>query len=273
MKELKIQTGILLRKREFLIGFSLFLFYVLISFFFNLYSNFGKDIGSLLAPYEYDALSSWSSFQWYYNQFFPFVVIIASGFGFFQDKRSGEIYLLQYRMGRKKYYITKSVAIFLVGAMAFIIPFLLGLLLDWIAFPNTVGYPDYGTAYSDSYFRFGMMVTGTEFYMEHPWLYHIFMTLGIGGFVGIVSVFVSVFAFCKLQYRILYFLPFYIICFLLDISGQWLPDLYLSIYYYTMLEVSVNSRIPFFLFFLGSLLLGISYLILRNQFKKEIDAE
>lgn len=271
MKEVKIQIRILLHKKEFLIGFSLFLFYVLSSFFFNLYSNFGKDIGGLLAPYEYDALSSWSCFEWYYNQFFSFIVIVASGFGFFQDLTSGEITILQYRMGRRRYYITKSIAIFVVGAIAFILPFLMGLLLDWVSFPDTVGYPNFGTAYSSAYFQFADMVMGTEFYLYHPWLYHIIMIIGIGSFVGIVCFFVSTFAFFHLRYRILFFLPFYLICFLLDISGQWLPDLHLPLYNYTMLEVSIQCKIPFFLFLLGAILFGIGFLILRHQLLKEID--
>lgn len=266
-KEILFQTKVLMGKREFLIEFCIVLFYVLLTYFYNVKTTMGSDIGDLFAPYEYDALSSWSQYQWYYNLFFPFVVMIGSGFAYFQDMNSGMINIYQSKMGKKRYFIIKSVAIFLAGFLCFVIPFGIGLLLDFITFPNTLGYVNQAAVYSLEYLNFGEGLTGSDFYFSHPWIYHIGMIIQVGSIAGIVSLFVSVFAFFEIKYRILFFLPFYVICYICSMVEQFVGGIPLKMDYYIMSEVGQTKRILFYWVLLGFILLFFSYKVIRKKGK------
>lgn len=264
-RKIIFQTKVLLRKKEFFIEFSILLFYVLLTYIYNVKTTLGSDIGNMLAPYEYDALSSWSKFQWYYNRFFPFVIVIASGFAYFQDIKSGEIYLYQSKMGKKKYFITKSIAIFLTGFFCFVLPFSIGLVLDYVTFPNTLGYPNFASVYSTGYMEFGTSLTDNTFYFMHPWLYHIGMIIEIGIIVGIVSLFVSVFALFRVKYRILFFLPFYLVCYACTMLEQFSGGIHFSMDYYVMSEVMKIQKIPCFWLVLGMIMLFFCYEVIHKK--------
>lgn len=260
MGTILFQMKSLLKKKEFYIGISIYLFYVLLNYFSYVKKMYGFGTSGLMGAYEYDALSSWSEYEWYYNQFFVFVVIIPAGFAFFQDFYSGNNILMEYRMGRLRYFYTKCIAIILVGMLAFVIPFLFGLLLDWITFPQQYGhYPDYSTYYSSYYLNYAHSVTNSDFYLNHPWCYHILMTLGIGFFAGVVSLFTSLFLFFGFKFRILYFLPFYVVNYLLSVLAQRTGIEGLDLYWYTMLEAVASYKIPYFLGMLTVVLLLLCY--------------
>lgn len=220
MKLVCFQIQTLFKKKEFYISTALFSVFVILNYVYYVKQTHGCGMDQLMAPYEYDALSDWGNFEWYFRELFPFIAVIASGFGFYNDYRSGEGILMECRMGQKKYYVTKCIAIFVVGMSAFVIPFLGGLLLDALTFPDTLGYPQRETVYSAYYYAHSDSMGYGNLYLTMPWLYHIGEILSKGIMVGMISVFVSLFAFFGFRYKILFFLPFYLFTFLLDIAEK-----------------------------------------------------
>lgn len=219
MKLVWFQIQNLLKKKEFYIATALFSAFVLLNYVYYVKQTHGCGMDQLMAPYEYDALSDWGNYAWYFREAFPFIAVIASGFGFYNDYQSGEGILMESRMGQKKYYVTKCIAIFMVGMFAFVLPFLVGLLLDALTFPDTLGYPGREIIYSFEYYEYSYSMGYGNLYQTMPWLCHIGEVLLKGCMVGIISVFVSLFAFFDFRYKILFFLPFYLFTFLLEIAG------------------------------------------------------
>lgn len=242
MKLVCFQIQNLLKKKEFYISTALFSVFVLLNYVYYVKQTHGCGMDQLMAPYEYDALSIYGRYEWYFRQLFPFIVVIASGFGFYNDYQSGEGILMECRMGQKKYYVTKCIAIFVAGMSAFVFPFLVGLLLDALTFPDTLGYPARQMIYSSYYYAFSDSMGYGNLYQTMPWLYHIGSVLSKGIMVGIISVFVSLFAFLGFRYKILFFLPFYLFTFLLDITEN-LTKLPLGFTNYIMSETFSSGKI------------------------------
>lgn len=266
MKEVGIHMKMIARKKEHILGVALLSAYVLLTLVYYIKQTHGADMQSMYAPYEYDALSDWSVFYQYLYTMFPFVVVLFSGFSFFHDTDSGEIALLQTRMGLKKYYRTKLLAIGIVAALSFALPFLAGLFFDWITFPDGAGVFSNVPPYSTDYERFGMNIS--PWYFSHPWLYHIFKIFLIAVFTGMAVMFTSLFAFYHFHFRILFFLPFYILCLLTSLLSSLFPGVNTGIQAYITSEGNVNYQIPGYLF-LWIIVLGLgTVLLLRNVEKK-----
>lgn len=246
-------------------GVALIVLYVFLILAYNMYVTHGMDIQELYAPYEYDALSEWNGFYEYYRELFPFVIVLFSGFSFFWDTDSGEMALFQCRMGQKQYYRSRLAATGIVGALSFIIPFSMGLFLDWLTFPPAEGIPSHFPAYSPAYEYFGEKIS--SWYFVHPWLYHFLAILQIGIFTGMVSMCISLFAFLRFRYRILFFLPLYFVCMatsLIRVS----TGVAISILSYVGTENGIRGKIPFYLLVL-CIPLGLSALGMLRYIERE----
>lgn len=242
MKLVCFQIQNLFKKKEFYISIALFSVFVLLNYVYYVKQTHGCGMDQLMAPYEYDALSYRGNYDWYFRELFPFLAVIASGFGFYNDYQSGEGVLMECRMGQKKYYVTKCIAIFVAGMSAFVLPFLAGLLLDALTFPDTLGYPNGPILYSSYYYAFSDSMGYGNLYQAMPWLCHLGEILSKGIMVGMASVFVSLFAFFGFRYKILFFLPFYLFTFLLDIAEN-LTGLPLGFTNYIMSEMPSSGKI------------------------------
>ena len=242
MKLVCFQIQNLFKKKEFYISTALFSVFVILNYVYYVKQTHSCGMDQLMAPYEYDALSYNGNYEWYFRELFPFIAVIASGVGFYNDYRSGEGILMECRMGQKKYYVTKCIAIFVVGMSAFVLPFLVGLLLDALTFPNTLGYLNREMVYSSYYYAQSDSMGYGNLYQTMPWLYHIGSVLSKGIMVGMISVFVSLFAFFGFRYKILFFLPFYLFTFLLDIAEN-LTSYPLGFTNYIMSEMFSSGKI------------------------------
>lgn len=267
MKEIGIHIKMIVRKKEHVLGVVLLLGYVLVTLAYYMKQTHGLDMQDMYAPYEYDALSHWSVFYQYFYVMFPFVIILFSGFSFFYDVNSGEITLMQSRMGLKKYYRTKWMATGIVAALSFALPFLAGLFLDWITFPNTVGVFSNVVPFSESYELFGWKIA--PWYFRHPWLHHILMIVLLAVFTGMVVMFTSLFAFYHFHFRILFFLPFYILCLVSSLVSSLFPEGSTSIQNYITSEGNANVQIPGYLF-LWIVVLGVVNVLLLRKVEKKI---
>lgn len=267
MRNILIHIKIIIRKKEHILGVALVFLYVFFALAYNMYGTHGRDIQDMYAPYEYDALSEWNSFYMYYKELFPFLIVLFSGFSFFWDMDSGEMALLQCRMGRKQYYRSRLAATGIVGALSFIIPFSMGLFLDWLTFPPTEGIPSNFPMFSPAYECFGEEIS--SWYFVHPWLYHFLAILQIGIFTGVVSMAISLFSFLRFRFRILYFLPLYCVCMatsLIEVFGIGSAIYILS---YVGTENGISGKIPFYLLVLciplGLFVLGMLRYVEREE--------
>ena len=267
MKDVRIHMKMIARKKEHMLGVALLSGYVLLTLVYYIKQSHGADMQNMYAPYEYDALSDWSVFYQYLYTMFPFVIVLFSGFSFFHDMDSGEMALLQTRMGLKKYYRTKLLAIGIVASLSFALPFLAGLFLDWITFPNRVGVFSNVPPYSTDYERFGLNIS--SWYFRHPWLYHIYKIFLLAIFTGIAVMFTSLFAFYHFHFRILFFLPFYILCLLSSLVSSLFQGGSTSIQKYITSEGNVNFQIPGYLFF-WIVVLGLGTVLLLWNVERKI---
>jgi len=69
---------------------------------------------------------------------FPFVSIIPAGFSLFGDIKTGRETYWIYRVGRKKYYMTKAVAVFVSTFICFFIPLLFENIINYIKRINII---------------------------------------------------------------------------------------------------------------------------------------
>ena len=205
------------RKAPMLV-FLLLYIYMLLNYLTNVFRFSGTDVTDMYMSMYLLVLSEENEFfHFFFMQYFPLLVVLPASFAFLQDKSSRALNYLAVRMGRRRYYVSKGIAVFLISFAVFTLPFLLEILLNCIAFPmNAVGHISNCNNYEQMENFERMFLVGLFRYS--PYLYAVLFTFIFGIVAGVLSVFALGISMLKMRFKVFVFLPCYL---LLNSSFYW----------------------------------------------------
>lgn len=260
------------RKIASIILFLLFCL-ILINYFNNVMTYRGTDVIDMYHPMKLLTLSNYSEYSFYLLQYFPLLVVIPAGFALFADKTLNQYIFIQSRIGARNYYFGKLIVVFLVTFTVFTLPFLLEILLNCLAFPITgIGDPSNLGYYSESYIESTNMYLFSSLYLQSPYLYAVFFTVVFGVFSGVLAMFTVAISTFQIKYKVLLFLPIYLLLHGVGMIIQLVPSLsidtnyFLYLRFYEPLRNSTDNLIAFFTFI--ALIFSLSILIVFFKLRK-----
>ncbi|WP_304941949.1 hypothetical protein [Vallitalea guaymasensis] len=244
LKSVRMQIKSILNHKEVFITVCILMLFVFINYFSNIIKYNGKDISDMYFPMKLLLLSSGSGpINYYFMQYFPLLVIIPVGFSYVHDRDSKEIIYIQSRVGLKHYYIGKIISVFLVAFFVFTIPFIIEMIFNCIAFPmNATGDLSNVNIYEKSYIEAVKNYFYYNLYVIHPYIYTLFITLVFGVICGILNVFVVAISMYNIKFKILLFLPVYILLYGIGMIGHIFPSIKVSLSYFDYLSIFDCSR-------------------------------
>lgn len=240
---------------------------VLANYAGNLQKYYGYDWANMVNPMKLILLSVYSNLGYGFANVYPFLVIIPAAFAFFADRSSRELLYIQGRTTRKDYYFGTMLAVFAVTFAVFVIPMLIEIALNCVAFPiDTMGDP------SNVELLQAVHISGVEMYLFsglwkfNPIVYAVFMI----GLVGCVSgalacLTASLSMFRVFKFRILMFIPIYVLLSILSMIRE-APRLGFSTSYYDYIrvyEIGELSEGAYLLFIIGLIVFVWGLLCIR----------
>lgn len=269
---IKLQTGEMLRKKTTVALYLALLCLVLYNFVTNVFHYKGTDVVGMIQPMKLLLLSRDSRFSFVLLMAWPLLVVLPAGFGYLSDKQAGEIPLLQARVGWKTYLTGKCTAAFIATFLVFTLPFLIEIGLNCLAFPlQAIGDISGDDTYSNSYLEILKGYLFPYLNILSPYLYAVICTLIFGIMSGVLAVFtVAVSTFSFMKFKILAFIPGYVLLSLIGIVRQLFPgvQVYTHYYYYLSLFDSGPKSTAGYLIF-ACALLALSVCIVVGKSRKD----
>lgn len=257
------QIKIMIKQKEAIITFLILLIMCLSNFVGNVLDFQGYDVIEMYHPMKLLLLSY---NRVYYNadatlffvQLYPILVTCPAGFALVKEQHARQEVLIIIRVGKVTYRLSKVFAAFITATIVFVVPFLIEILLNCLAFPlDAMGDFSNRGFYNDEY---NYMVNNYflgELFVEAPYLYAFLFTIFFSVISGILSAFtMSISAIVRVKYQILLFLP----VFLLLNSTLYIGDLFQSTYsvevsWYNYLLIFNDESKSVWLLIIGILLL------------------
>lgn len=220
-KLVKSQCTILMKKKEFTFTFILILGFIIANHGYNLYTYYGTEKAEMLTFPEISLLGANNTFGYFFLKIYPFILVLPAGLSIAQERLSSIDLLYVYRIGRKKYYFSKYVAVFLTNFICFLVPFLLELLFNVAAFPLDVHGNAFGDAiYGEGYSRI-CNYTLFSIYYNWPVLYALIMSVYFALLSAVFVMLPSAISCLYYKYKAYLLLPVYLLIYLLNALGVW----------------------------------------------------
>ncbi|GMQ57180.1 hypothetical protein AN1V17_15750 [Vallitalea sediminicola] len=270
LKSVRMQIKSILNHKEVFITMCILMLFVFINYFTNVLKYNGKDITDMYFPMKLLLLSSGSgAANYYFMQYFPLLVIIPVAFSYVYDRDSKEIIYIQSRVGLKHYYIGKIISVFLVAFFVFTIPFIIEIIINCIAFPiNATGDLSNANIYEKIYIDLVGNYFFYNLYVIHPYIYTFLVTLVFGLICGVLTVFVVAISMYNIKFKILLFLPVYILLYGIGMIGHIVPSIKVSLSYFNYLSIfdcSKKSLIGYCLTIVLILLVSIVMIMTKSR--------
>lgn len=267
---IQMDLNVAFRRKGFQISFLVLVLYALFVSLFYAFEQRGYDVSELYHPAVLSGINSYCDYAGIFHLLFPFLAVMPGGFLLFNDKSTKtNLYLLS-RKGRRQYYFSKTVAAFLAAFLAFTLPFLMELLLNLLIFPQNGGrmmsgwpmYSEVTMSEIGSYAMFGSL------FARSVYLYYLCALLLLGVFAGCASVFVLGISTFRLGYKVLLFLPMFLLNYILNNINSFIPSIRFKMnlddYYCAYGGVSQDSKFYFAAVMLALLAVGIALVCLNG---------
>lgn len=270
LKSTRMQIKSALCHKEAFITICILTLFIFLNFFTNVVTYTGKDVIDMYFPMKLLLLSSSSgAFGFYFMQYYPLLVILPAGFSYISDRDSREDIYIQSKVGIRQYYIGKIFAVFFVTFFVFTLPFLIEMLLSCIAFPiQATGDLSNVNIYEKVYINAVKKYYAYKLYAYNPYLYTMLFTLLFGLISGVLSVFINVISMCNIKFKILLFLPTYILLYGIGIIGQINSSLKISTSYFDYLRIFNNaekSGTGYFIIIIVILMVSIILTLIKSR--------
>lgn len=214
----KSQFHFALRQRISQIVFGVLLIVVGLNFAENVLTFQGMDVTNMYHPMKmlalsYNKVNYNADITLLITQIYPLLVACPAGLIYAKEKQMGMDTLMEARVGGLNYKLCKLLAVFCSTALIFSIPFLIEILLNYIAFPHeTMGDFSNLNIYDSEYMQWVENYAYSELYVFSPILYAIVSTIIFGILSGILGMAASAFSMIvPVKYRVMYLLPSFIL--------------------------------------------------------------
>lgn len=257
------QTRFLLRRKGALLTFYILLALVLSNFIQNVLTFAGRDVVDMYQPMKLLLISyNLGYFRpemvLFFIQIFPILAVCPAGFALAREYQLGEHVLIEARLGRRAYRMSKLAASFVVTFLVFTLPFLLEIILNCISFPLAAEGDLANLCFYDEAYRQAVdnyLVSGL--FWQSPYLYAVLGTLVMGLAVGVLGVFtVAISALVKIRYNVFLFLPVFLLLRGSALLISYWEDMTVSVRWYDYLML-FNEK-PKYGWFLPVMLLAIT---------------
>lgn len=271
MNSIKMQLRVIWERKVATTMFVILLALVLLNYFNNVFTYRGTDIVDMYHPMNLLTLTYYGEYSFYLMQYYPLIVVIPAAFSLYADKVSKQIIFIQSRVGARNYYLGKLIVVFLVTCFVFSVPFLVEIILNMIAFPTSAtGNP----SNIDEFQFFGLIKQYflSDFYIFSPYLYSVFFTLVFGVFSGILAMLTVAISTFPIKFKVLLFLPVFIILNLLYYFKEIFPEIETNHYFYLRLfSLHINSTGSIlFLSAIVFITLTVSLTIISHRIRKDL---
>lgn len=280
MRMLKSRLSLMLKQNGFLVSMTLMLAFSIASFAYDANHYRGSDISEIVNGYQLLATTPFSHFRGYFEMLFPFLAVMPFCFSYLTDRSRNNICIISVRggsghTGRRYYYLSGILTVFIGSFLIIFIPMLINLLLNAATFPlNSMLDHSKQPTYEPMHFSVWKSYIASGLFYTHPLLHCLLWTVIPALFSGVVGVFVYSLSFLIKRFKLLLFLPFYAIHYVLSTRG----DLY-YMRYICYLESfmgesgpdggTVQSPSISFLVFLSLIMLLFSAIIIAAKLKKD----
>ncbi len=220
---LKMQIYDMLRKKITIITFFVLMGFVLANFFSNMQMNIEMHYTSqMYDPIKLLTLSEWSNIGYFLFQYFPILVVIPTACSYLRDKNTRIKVYIEARCGKKYYWMSKAMAVFVTTFLLFTIPFLTELIFSGVCF-------DLNSHGDISNFQYIYTIENDnqyvlyQLYINNKVLYAVVMIC----FFGIVSGILALFNFAitllpVFTFKVLTFFPIYVLIYIISFVGGFL---------------------------------------------------
>lgn len=233
MNFLLSQIKFMLTKKSAVLVYAIILFLVLANYFQNVFMYRGSDLVQMYHPMSLILLTGDTWGSQYLLQIFPFLVVLATGWTYFEDRLSGQQLFWTARVGRTQYYVGKVLAVFVATFLVFSVPFFLEMILNMIAFPaGATGDLSNMPVYDEVLLEQIKSYLWYDLYVYSRYLYVIFRILLWGLIAGIMASFTVALSFFNIfKFRVLLFLPVYVLIYAIYYANSIFKNITCTTYY------------------------------------------
>lgn len=223
---IKMQIELMFQKKGFQAALLINLVYAALTYLYHVVTSVEKEISTIVSSHAAFMLLDTAPFYSAYILLMPFLVVLPFAMSFITDRSNACLPALQVRSGVKSYYVSKAVACFVGGVVAFGIPCIINIILNRLTFPQN-GVTFLGNLFDANYVAgiTGVRVmiptkwSGIWFakvFVTNPELYNIIIVGIFSVAMGIFGVFVYTVSFLCKRNKFFLFLPLYAILVVLN---------------------------------------------------------
>lgn len=268
LHSIRAQMNIMFQKKTAIAAFYIMLVFVFCNYIDNVMQYRGYDVVELYQPVKLLLLSEENvntPYGFFLMQVYPVLAILPAGFSLMVDKKSDRMLFLCSRVGRRDYYIGKIIAAICTTVIVFCIPLLLEVLLNYISFPKeAMGNFMNLDIYSDAYIETVKTYPFYQVYVYYPYLYAIGWILLFGITTGMLNVITIAVSTWNLPYKVLLFLPVYVI---LD-GMYWIGDFFDKeinhFFFLRMFVINQKNYLVFYGIILGLFLIAVLIIMKKS---------
>lgn len=222
IRTLRARLALMIKQNGFIASMTLMLVFSAASFVYNAAGFRGSDISAIVDGYHLLATVPESHYRGFFEMLFPFLAIMPFCFSYMTDRDRNNICAYAVRGGRTNYYLSSAATAFAGSFIIIFVPLLIDLLLNVTIFPlnsmlDHTNSPTFSIAHINEVWTHYI---GASLFVSHPFLHCLLWVLIPSLFSGIVGVFVYSLSFFVKRFKILLFLPFYGIHYVLSTLGE-----------------------------------------------------
>lgn len=257
-KTILAQIKLLLRQKEAIITFYILLLLCLINYVGNVLEFQGYDLIEMYHPMKllllsYNRIYYSADATLFFVQLYPLLVVCPAGFSLVKEQQTKQESLIVARTSLATYRFSKIIACFIVTSIVFVLPFLIEMFLNCIAFPfgangdlSNMGY--YSMEYIESVHNYFLCTL----FIKAPYLYTFLCIILFGMITGLLSTVVLVItSIVKIKYKVLLFVPIYVLLNVTLYLENIFPGLRTNWYNYLLIFHDENKNYNFY--FIGLL--------------------
>lgn len=254
-KESIRQTRFLLKQREAVLTLTVLFWIVIWNYLKNVLEFQGMDITRMYHPMKllalsYNRINNDADTTILVTMLYPLLVTLAAGMSYVKEQQTQEEIFLITRLGQRRYMLSKLFSVFLATTIVFCIPFLTEMAMNCISFPmKAQGDLTNLSIYSEEYAGMVYRYQAGELYIVSPVLYAVLGIFIFGIFSGLLAAFATAVSLVfRVKYRVLLFLPAYLLLNATTFINQIFPEESVQISWYEyLLFFNDNEKFPWYL--------------------------
>ena len=248
-----------LKTRKCKAVFAVILGFVLANYLQNVFRYAGYDVIDMYHPMKLRLLVATDNpLGFYFMQLFPFLAVIPASFVLLENRETRyEIYICS-RIGKQRYHFSATISAALTTFVVFFLPFLLEIALNVLAFPlQAFGDPSNLSCYDPLYLKIVSRYFWPSLYVKMPYLYAVLNVVVVSLTSAVIGLLpFAIGGFLKGKYKLVLFLPTYLLFYVLQIWGGSVPGEFSTSYFdYLMFYDGTLKNYAAFVVFLLSMLI------------------